>query len=651
MLNLSIMPLFADSAEAVCEDIIRQQREGISTCAMMMMTFNAEGTPPVEKAKEQCRIYDLYRERLDKAGAKHGVLVQATMGHITLPYAPHPFQTTVSVIDGKESGVTCCPLDPGFRAYMKEQMRILTTHKPGAVMIDDDVAMLYRDTRGCACHRHMAAFNRRAGTNMTRQELYAHITGNSPEDQQYARLYVDVQRESLVDFVKYIREGIDEVDPTVQGIVSGIYVSTFCEFSGEVGNAFAGKGNPVIVRYNGGPYAKQGGYGFTSNVFRAAILRENLKDQVDIFLAETDTCPHNRYSTAAAMMHAHYSAIIMQGAKGAKHWITELCCWRPESGEAYRRILAKNKGFYEKLAAYSDKLQPFGCRIPLTRHQHYVLTPDNPVQSLAPWAACILERMGLPLYFGNGGSGAVFLDDFAVDGFDDGQIREFLSGTLVLSVGAAEKLGVRGFREHIGVEVGDWEGVNPTLELLNGKRLGGKLPYGMRYLKPCAEGVEELTQIVHENKIANTVQALFPGVTKYSNALGGRVYVFNADPDMPYLYFTAFSMLNAARKQQFAQLLAEAGCLDVYYPGDAEIYLHAGRLPDGQIMAVLYNLGFDELEEVPLVCKDTVVEVEKLCSDGTRSRCSFSENGPTVIGEPLKPMMPLVLFLTVKKDS
>ena len=289
MLNLSIMPLFEDSVEAACEDMIRQQREGISTCAMMMMTFNAEGTPPVEKAEQQCRIYDLYRERLDKAGARHGVLVQATMGHITLPYAPHPFQTTVSVIDGKESGVTCCPLDPGFRAYMKEQMRILATHKPGAVMIDDDVAMLYRDTRGCACHRHMAEFNRRAGTNMTRQELYEHITGSSPEDQQYAQLYVDVQRESLVDFVKCIREGINEVDPTVQGIVSGIYVSTFCEFSGEVGNAFAGKGNPVIVRYNGGPYAKPGPYGFTSNVFRAAILRENLKDQVDIFLAETDT--------------------------------------------------------------------------------------------------------------------------------------------------------------------------------------------------------------------------------------------------------------------------------------------------------------------------------------------------------------------------
>ncbi len=286
----------------------------------------------------------------------------------------------------------------------------------------------------------------------------------------------------------------------------------------------------------------------------------------------------------------------------------------------------------------------------MTLHQHYVFTPDYPVQSIAPWATCILERMGLPLYFGNGGNGAVFLDDFAADGFDDDQIRTFLSGVLVLSVGAAEKLGARGFREYIGVEIGDWEGANPTMELLDGKRISGCLPFGMRYLQPCADGVEELTWIVHENQIEHTVQKLFPGVTRYKNALGGSVYVFNADPDMPYQYFTAFSMLNAARKRQFAQLLAEAGCLDVYYPEDAEIYLYAGRLPDGEIMAVLYNLSFDELEVLPLVCKERVVRVEKLDSDGTRSCCSFSGSKSIVIGQPLKPMMPLVLFLSVRAE-
>ena len=78
MINLSIMPLFTDHVEEICNDIIEQQRTGVSTHAMFMMKFNPEGTPAVDKATRECKKYDLFRERLDRAGAKHGVLVQAT---------------------------------------------------------------------------------------------------------------------------------------------------------------------------------------------------------------------------------------------------------------------------------------------------------------------------------------------------------------------------------------------------------------------------------------------------------------------------------------------------------------------------------------------------------------------------------------------
>ena len=78
MLNLSIMPLYKNHVEEICQDIVQQQQTGVSTHAMFYMKFNPEGTPAVNKAEAQCKTYDLFRERLDKAGAKHGVLVQAT---------------------------------------------------------------------------------------------------------------------------------------------------------------------------------------------------------------------------------------------------------------------------------------------------------------------------------------------------------------------------------------------------------------------------------------------------------------------------------------------------------------------------------------------------------------------------------------------
>ena len=123
MLNLSIMPMDTDHIDEVCDDIIEQEKSGAFSHAMMIMYFTPEGTPPAEKAKIQCEKFDKFRSRLDKAGAKYGVLVQSTMGHIVVPNTPHPFQTTVALPTGNSRITTCCPLDEGFRTYMKAQMR------------------------------------------------------------------------------------------------------------------------------------------------------------------------------------------------------------------------------------------------------------------------------------------------------------------------------------------------------------------------------------------------------------------------------------------------------------------------------------------------------------------------------------------------
>ena len=68
---------------------------------------------------------------------------------------------------------------------------------------------------------------------------------------------------------------------------------------------------------------------------------EHLKGIVDIYLAETDTCPHNRYSTSAAMLHGHFTASILEGATGAKHWITRNTATEVNSGKAFRKTLIK----------------------------------------------------------------------------------------------------------------------------------------------------------------------------------------------------------------------------------------------------------------------------------------------------------------------
>ncbi len=644
MLNLSIMNMFPEHIEEHCADIIEQQRSGATTHAMLMMYFNPEGTPAVNKAERQCVTYDRYREILDQAGAKHGVLVQATLGHITKPFAPYPFSPSVSLVTGEDRDVTCCPLDPHFHDYIREQFRILAEHKPGLVMLDDDLGLLYKPTKGCACKYHLAEFARRAGKKMTREEIYACTQGNSEEDKYYTQIYVDTQREGIVSAVRAMREGLDMVDPTIPGVVSGIYTTTFVEFSDDAAVAFAGKGNPPTIRLNGGPYAVSSSpRGFLQQIFRAAILKENVKDRVEVFLAETDTCPHNRYSTSAAYMHGHFVASILEGATGAKHWITR-SDFDLKAGRAYRRILSEHNKFYEALASYVKDFSPFGCRIPLTLMQNYGFVPASQGLNLSPWATCVLERLGLPTYFGNAGEGAVFLDDFSTDGFDDETVRSFMKGTLLLSVGAAEKLIARGFASELGVTVRPWEGKVINGELLGDRRI--QKQYQFRELVPCKEDTEVLSESYHADKKTGENIPMFPAVTRCKTSEGGVCVVFCGTPDMPFLYHTAFSLLCGARKAQLIEILSKNGLLPMYYPEDGEVYLRAGRLKSGERMAVFFNLGFDVLEDIPLTVTEAVSSVECLCPDGTRASVPFTVEGSTVrIACEARTLLPVVLFL------
>lgn len=645
MLNLSIMPLDTEHIDEICRDIIAQQKEGVSTHAMFMMKFNPEGTPPVEKAEIQCEKYDRFRKILDAAGAKHGVLVQATLGHITVPYKPYPFQPTVSLVTGEESVVTCCPLDPDFRVYLKRQMQILARRRPSVVMIDDDMGLIYRSTKGCACKYHMALFNERAGTSMTREELYAHTQGSTPEDQRYTQIYVDVQRDALVGAARAMREGLDAEDPSIQGVVSGIYVESFCEFSDHIAKAFAGKGNPTVMRMNGGPYARISNRYFTESMFRAATLRENVKDSVDVFLAETDTCPQNRYSTSASLLHAHFTASILEGAKGAKHWITRLGAWEPASGKAYRKKLSQYAGFYEKLSEYADDLRPFGCRIPLTLTQNYRFKPSDAGSHVSPWSSCFLDRMGFPLYFSNVDGGAVFLDETTVNGFDNAQIEQYLHGTLILSAMAADALNKRGFADYTGVQISDWTGGVIAGEEVNGVTISKQ--YGTKQLTVCRDSVEALSHLFSKNEETGCRTPLFPGVTRMKNHRGGEVIVFAGTPDMPFYYYTAFSLFNETRKKQLAQILSESGHLPVYYPEDVDVYMRAGYLPSGEILCALFNTSLDEMEDIPLRCTVPVQKIEKLNPDGTRSACPFRmENGTVRIEEEARPYAPVILFIS-----
>lgn len=70
-----------------------------------------------------------------------------------------------------------------------------------------------------------------------------------------------------------------------------------------------------MVRINNGNYTPEGARWLSRVAYRAAQQSEVLRKDVDVILAETDTCPQNRYSTGAQSLHAHFTASILEGAR------------------------------------------------------------------------------------------------------------------------------------------------------------------------------------------------------------------------------------------------------------------------------------------------------------------------------------------------
>ena len=58
--------------------------------------------------------------------------------------------------------------------------------------------------------------------------------------------------------------------------------------------------------------------------------------------------------------------------------------------------------------------------------------------------------------------------------------------------------------------------------------------------------------------------------------------------------------------------------------------LKAGRLDSGELVAAIFNLGLDVLEDIPLVCKEKFTSISVLDSDGELRSCEFELDGDVI---------------------
>lgn len=623
----SIMSLDVDHIEEICDDIRKQHETGVTTCVLFKMTLVPEGNPPVDKATALCEKFDLFRSRMDAMGLPCGILVQASIGHGWQLSQPFPYQAYVQLTDGKETQ-TVCPYDRGFLAYIRDALRTIALHHPNHIMIDDDLRLMNRAGGGCYCPLHRNRMSELMGSEMTRERFKELLLLKNDASKEAELLFAQTQKEAVLDAARAMREGIDSVDETLPA--SFCCVGMNAEFAAEIADILAGKGNPRVVRINNARYTAAGTRFFSERMFKARAQIEKLRGRVDLILAETDTCPQNRYSTSASYLHAQFTASLLEGAKGAKHWITRLSSYEPNSGKAYRKILSKHRGFYEAVAALEPKLHWCGCRLAVASEPEIRIDAERGknqgVDRMDGWGLCVLERLGLPMYFSSEEGGVLCMEGDTDERFSDAQLTSALRGSVILASDTAQRLIRRGFGALLGVDVREWCGEIPSYELIGDNEARTSVQAQTRELIPTSNETRSLSWVYH-GVDGGDQKRLFPGTTAYRNALGGTVFVFCGTPQAPYGLGAVFSFLNESRKQQLAQMLAGVGALPVYYPNDEEVYLRAATVEGGGLFCAMWNLGADPIDRVELVIQSNVKSIRKLLPNGTFSPLEFCRSG------------------------
>lgn len=641
--TFSVTPMLDNHFEERVKDIANMVRTGAIYMPLFCMTLTPEGNPVWDKAGKMCAVYARYRDALQKEGVECGILVQASLGH-GYDITPNPFQKYVNLNDGEEAFV-CCPEDERFMEHFKGVIRQLAMERPRAIMLDDDFRLMMRPGRGCACPLHMAEFNRRAGTDMTREQLFAHLCSH-PKTDRLARIYEETQRDSLVRAATAFRAVIDEIDPTIQGVncTSG----DICESVIYTNKVFAGAGNPTMVRVPNGSYAPITVRGFSSAMCRAAICSSRLKKHgIQYTLAETDTIPFNRYAKSARHLHAHFTASMLEGLRGAKHWLTRTSAFEPASGKAYRDILAKHRDMYERLSDLSEEIRwvglnsafveqtmmDFGSVSCWRNHDNFMITKN-------------LERMGLPFFFSDEPQKASFFEGDLIDDLSDEAIQAaFDAGSVFADGKAAQLLCERGYAEQLGVQVSDWDLGLATGEALNDEDDTCTKQKNHRKITLLHDQAEALTWT--SLRADGGQKRLSPAVTAYEREPGKLSVVFCGSPNAEFVYTEGFSFLNETRKAQLISLMKRAGALPVCVPGDDEVCLRAGYLRDGTLLTAVYELGVDPMETLPLYLEKQPQSMCIIRPDGSDEAVEFEKTGENLYSVKVRVecMYPVVLLI------
>lgn len=444
-----------------------------------------------------------------------------------------------------------CPLDENFTKDFAWKMQVLSQTGATMSLFEDDFRLSGPPISkvACCCDLHMKAFSKMVGRTVTVDELRDLIYNN--DDLSYRQKWQDLKRDTMLNFVKALRDAVDKVNPSFRIGISASRLNYDIDGATiqEISIVAAGNTKP-FVRLTGAPYwAKE------NNTISSVIESNRMQfgwfsgSGIEI-LSEGDPYPRPRIRLPAAYLEVFDQILRANGdCDGIYKYVT---AYRqgPWYEEGYIDFHVKNQELYALIDKLFDGKKMIGLQ-PFVKQQKLAQAVFDDLQPFEEFGAYYRLDSVIPpeSYLVTDCSIPTSYDGCDYAGLAFGENARHLSDAQLKNGIITDLKGAKILKDK-GIDVGllDYQlvDVNPTEEIFlednTSLLIGQPSPYRLRFYKTRLSDTAKVVGVFHygqdvctfgpyKTKILNKgdMQDL-PSCYLYENADGQRfcVYTFIA---------------------------------------------------------------------------------------------------------------------------
>lgn len=433
---------------------------GFDNVALMI---NAEefniGHITLEEAEPWIDVLVKAKKQFEAAGITVSVNNWIEMGHLGRGRALKPGQnfTTMVDADGVKNEFVVCPLCENWLNYYTEYVKLLVSKlKPDTFWVEDDFRLHNHPPMhgvGCFCENHMALFNKKLGTNYTREEFVEKIFAKGGLNKE-RKAWLEGDGETMYAALEKIVAAIKEASPNTDVGIMSSSPAVHC-VEGRDWNKFLNVlscGGPKINRIHLGFYEEVSGKEalFTFNT-HAMAMRALCPDET-VVLPETEHGSACLYRKSARFLRFHLEASMPLVLDGMTYSLYDFVANGTRDSYGFGQVIKEQLPYQQALLNLKLKFSEIdGVVVPIDGKAAYKKSVEKDVGDLFPKeysAAAFLAGQGIAYKYSQGKSfngETVFLTGSSADYFTNDELTElFKNNYIILDGSCVLKLKARG---------------------------------------------------------------------------------------------------------------------------------------------------------------------------------------------------------------